>query len=75
VIIQFGQNDAAYEKRERYTAPVDYRANLVRFVREVRERGAFPILVTPVTRRWFDGEGKLRDVLGVYPVETPHWRA
>lgn len=67
VLIQFGHNDAAYEKQERYTAPVDYEANLKRYVADVRAKNAKPVLITPVARRYFDSEGKLRDIHGVYP--------
>ncbi len=67
VFIQFGHNDAAYEKPERYTAPVDYEANLRRFVHEARAKQANPVLITPVVRRHFDEDGKLRDVHGIYP--------
>ena len=67
VLIQFGHNDAAYNKPERYTAPVDYEANLRRMVLDVRAKDAKPILITPVVRRQFDEEGKLRDVHGIYP--------
>lgn len=67
VLIQFGHNDAAYEKPERYTAPVDYEQNLRRFVNDVRAKNAKPVLITPVARRYFDDEGKLRDIHGIYP--------
>lgn len=67
VFIQFGHNDAAKDKPDRYTPPEDYRANLVRFVREVRERKATPVLFTPVVRRRFTKEGVFQDAHGVYP--------
>lgn len=67
VLIQFGHNDAAYEKPERYTAPVDFENNLRRFVRDTKAKNATPVLVSPVVRRHFDDEGKLRDVHGIYP--------
>jgi len=67
VLIQFGHNDAAYDKPERYTAPVDYASNLRRFVADVRARQARPVLITPVARRHFDDQGKLRDMHGIYP--------
>ena len=51
VFIQFGHNDASKEKVDRYTPPVDYQANLVRFVREVLDCRAHPVLLTPVVRR------------------------
>jgi len=67
VFIQFGHNDASVERPERYTPPDDYRANLVRFVSEVRDRGATPVLMTPIMRRRFDETGAFRDVHGPYP--------
>ena len=67
VLIQFGHNDAAFDKQERYTAPVDYEANLRRFVVDARNKQAHPVLITPVARRHLDDEGKLKDVHGIYP--------
>jgi len=67
VFIQFGHNDGAKDKPDRYTPPEDYRANLVRFVREARERKATPVLFTPVMRRKFTKEGAFVDQHGVYP--------
>lgn len=55
VIIQFGHNDEAEHKRERYAPPAQFEANLSQFIREVRARSATPILATPVTRRKFAG--------------------
>lgn len=67
VFIQFGHNDSAKDRPDRYTPPEDYRANLVRFVREVRGRKATPVLFTPVMRRRFTKEGVFQDAHGVYP--------
>lgn len=67
VVIQFGHNDGAVGKTERYVSPEDYRINLIRFVEEVRSQKATPILCTPVMRRKFDKEGKLVDTHGDYP--------
>ncbi len=54
VLIQFGHNDAKESDTNRYAAPRgEYRQNLLRFVREARERGGTPILLTPVARRRF----------------------
>lgn len=58
VVIQFGHNDEVPSKTDRYTPPDQYRANLTRFVNEVRARNATPILMTPVARRKFDRDGK-----------------
>jgi lysophospholipase L1-like esterase len=53
VLIQFGHNDEAENYPDRYTSPEDYRRNLTKFVTETRGKKAFPVLITPVTRRRF----------------------
>ncbi len=67
VLIQFGHNDESKEKVDRYTSPEDFRTNLTRFIKDVRERNATPILLTPLMRRRFDAEGHLQDAHGEYP--------
>jgi len=57
VFIQFGHNDEAREKLERYASPEVYKANLVKFVTEARAKKAIPVLLTPVSRRKFDTAG------------------
>lgn len=67
VIIQFGHNDESPSKGEdRYSSPDEYKANLVRFVNEVREKEGKPILATSIMRRKFE-EGNLIYSHGVYP--------
>lgn len=59
VFIQFGHNDShAVEKPESTDFATDYKANLVRFIKDVRAQGGKPILVTPMVRRTFEPEGK-----------------
>ena len=65
VFIQFGHNDEKVGTAN-YSSPDDYRANLVRFVDEVRARRAHAVLFTPVVRRRFDGT-RLVDTHGRYP--------
>jgi lysophospholipase L1-like esterase len=67
VFIQFGHNDASRDKGERYAPPEEYRANLRRFVQDVRAKGGVPVLFTPVVRRRFDSAGKFYDTHGEYP--------
>lgn len=68
VIIQFGHNDEKERKSSVYAAPRGaYRDNLLRFIRETRERGASPVLATSVARRAWDGENKLKPTHGDYP--------
>jgi DNA sulfur modification protein DndE len=68
VMIQFGHNDEKIDKIE-VGAPAHtvYKENLIRFVNDVRSKGATPILITPVMRRSFDAEGKFVDSHGDYP--------
>lgn len=67
VFIQFGHNDGAKDKVDRYTPPDDYRRNLERFITEVRAKGGTPVLLTPVMRRRFDKAGAFQDSHGEYP--------
>ena len=60
VIIQFGHNDEVEHKKDRYTTPDQYKANLARFIRDTRAHGAHPLLMTPVTRRYFDSDGRIK---------------
>ena len=68
VMIQFGHNDQKVEDSNR-SAPAHtlYKENLIRFVNDVRSKGATPILITPVMRRKFDEQGKFVDQHGDYP--------
>ena len=59
VFIQFGHNDSKADDPERYAPAFGaYQDNLRKFIRGAREKGATPVLLTPVARRWFKG-GKL----------------
>ncbi len=66
VFIQFGHNDEAKEKVERYTTPEEYKANLRKFISEARQKKAIPILLTPVSRRKFDSVGTAIETHAVY---------
>ncbi|WP_373056635.1 rhamnogalacturonan acetylesterase [Zunongwangia sp. H14] len=71
VFIQFGHNDQKVKDPERYTNPLtQYRANLEKFVKEAREKGATPILMSSIVRRNFNEEGTLVDTHGEYPSVT-----
>ena len=59
VFIQFGHNDSKADDPERYAPAFGaYQENLRTFIRGAREKGATPVLLTPVARRWFKN-GKL----------------
>jgi lysophospholipase L1-like esterase len=61
LLIQFGHNDQKDEEA-RYTEPFGtYQENLKKFIKVAREKNAFPVLITPLYRRFFDEEGKLEE--------------
>jgi len=69
VFIQFGHNDAKETDTTRYAeAHTAYKQNLLRYISEVKSKGAIPVLLTPVNRRKFDGAGAFVDQHGDYPV-------
>ncbi len=66
VFIQFGHNDEKSEDPKRYTDPQGtYKEFLTMYVNETRAKGAFPVLMTSIARRKFDG-GMPIDTHGAY---------
>ncbi len=72
VLIQFGHNDQPGKGPKLETdAKTTFRENLTRYVDEARGIGAKPVLVTSLTRRNLDKDGKsLPDLLGPYVEAT-----
>ncbi len=66
VLIQFGHNDEK-EKGEGVGAFTTYKASLKQYVDAVRKHGAQAVLITPVHRRTFEKDGKMRNSHGDYP--------
>ena len=66
LFIQFGHNDESKEKTDRYTPPEDYKANLLKFITEARNKKAIPVLLTPVSRRYFDSLGNIKETHKIY---------
>lgn len=66
VLMQFGHNDVPGKGPDRETDIPTYGANLARYVDEARARGAVPVIVTSLTRRFFTPEGRIRSDLGDY---------
>ncbi|WP_179090149.1 GDSL-type esterase/lipase family protein [Paenibacillus sp. FSL H8-0548] len=58
MFVQFGHNDASIDNEARYASVPDYKNYLKLYINGARQRGATPILVTTVTMRYFDQEGK-----------------
>ena len=69
VFIQFGHNDEKIKDSTRFTNPyTQYWHNLEKFVRETREKGATPIILSSIVRRNFNEHGLLVDTHGDYPL-------
>ncbi len=67
MVIQFGHNDLVTRDHADRQVPLpDYVANLKRFVAEARAAGIKPVLVTPLTRRYFEADGKIHSDLLEY---------
>ncbi len=67
VLIQFGHNDQKVYDPARYTsAYTGFRANLERFVKEARDKGAKPLLMNSIARRKFNEDGTLLDTHEAY---------
>ena len=66
VLIQFGHNDEK-ERGEGVGAFTTYKESLKQYVAAVRKHGGEAVLVTPVHRRTFDADGKIRNSHGDYP--------
>lgn len=67
VMIQFGHNDAALNKPDRYVNITGYKEFLRLYVNQTREKGAIPILITPVNRNYPWKDGRLSNTHGEYP--------
>lgn len=68
VFIQFGHNDSKLDDSVRAApAQTTYRQFLTKFVQEAKAKGANPVLLTPVGRRYFDDKGQRKDDHGEYP--------
>ena len=66
LMIQFGHNDEKDD--ERHTDPSSsFPENLLAYCRAALEKGAHPVLMTPVSRRFFVGGGSLLYTHGEYP--------
>jgi lysophospholipase L1-like esterase len=64
MLIQFGHNDLeSKDHLPRQTTVSEYEANLRRYVEEARAAGIKPVLITPLTRRYFEADGKIHSDL------------
>ncbi len=67
LLIQFGHNDEK-DDEERHTDPdTTFPENLWRYCSIALEKGTQPVLLTPVSRRFFVGDGNMLYTHGEYP--------
>jgi lysophospholipase L1-like esterase len=60
LFIEFGHNDWN-EDSNRHTNPFDdYQSNLTKMIQVARDKGAFPVLITPLYCRFLDANGVLK---------------
>ncbi len=67
VMMQFGHNDAAENKTERYVNIEGYKEFLRLYVNQTRDKGAIPIILTPVCRNYPWEDGHIQNAHGEYP--------
>lgn len=66
VLIEFGHNDEKIDKPEVGTSLVQFKINLINYVKDAQSKKAIPILLTPIARRNFKN-GVLTDTHMGYP--------
>jgi lysophospholipase L1-like esterase len=71
VFIQFGHNDERPSKGpDRYSTIPEFKDHLRKYVKDVIDKKANPILLTPIVRRKFGDDGKLENTHLDYPDAT-----
>jgi lysophospholipase L1-like esterase len=63
VLIQFGHNDQPGKPGRSTDVTTEFPANMKAYLEEVKATGARPLLVTPLSRRQWDENGKIHDTL------------
>lgn len=66
LFIEFGHNDQK-RKGEEHSAWNSFTDLLNEFVEKTQEKGGKPVLVTPMQRRSFDGDGNIKPTHGDFP--------
>ncbi len=69
VLVQFGHNDQPGKPGRSTNFVTEFPANMARYAREVKDAGGIPVLVTPLTRRGFQG-AYLKDDLAPWAAVT-----
>ena len=61
VVIQFGINDVSYSNED------FFRSNMIQLVKEVRAKGAYPIIMSPIRRLYYDSPTQIHNSYRGYP--------
>lgn len=68
LFIQFGHNDEKDDPGRHTDPETTFQDNLRYFIRAAKDRGAYPVLITPIARRNFGADGEfLPGSHGAYP--------
>lgn len=68
LFIQFGHNDEKDDPKRHTDPDTTFSENLLRFIKAARDKGAYPVLITPIARRLFNDQGNfLPGSHGAYP--------
>ena len=65
VVIQFGINDVSYSNED------FFRSNMAQLVKEVRAKGAYPIIMSPIRRLYYDSPTQIHNSYRGYPALNP----
>ncbi|WP_297699049.1 GDSL-type esterase/lipase family protein [uncultured Fibrobacter sp.] len=66
VVIQFGINDVSYSNED------FFRSNMIQLVKEVRAKGAYPIIMSPIRRLYYDSPTQIHNSYRGYPALNQH---
>lgn len=67
VMIQFGHSDSKEDDTNNYSDPETFKANLTKFITDVRAKEGKPVLLTCITHRYFNASGVPNRTHGEYP--------
>ena len=66
VVIQFGINDVSYSNED------FFRSNMIQLVKDVRAKGAYPIIMSPIRRLYYDSPTQIHNSYRGYPALNQH---
>ena len=66
VVIQFGINDVSYSNED------FFRSNMIQLVKEIRDKNAYPIIMSPIRRLYYDSPTQIHNSYRGYPALNQH---